>query len=102
MIVPFLFILKGCREGDEDEVIVKDIDDDFIKRWVVARANIAGRVVVGIEVPFSIIIKGWREGDEDEVIAKDIDDDFIKRWVVARADVAERVVVGVEVTPIVG
>ena len=72
MIVPFLFILKGWREGDEDEVIVKDIDDDFIKRWVVARANIAGRVVVGVEVPFSFNIKGRRERDEDKVIAKDI------------------------------
>ena len=102
MIVPFLFILKGCREGDEDEVIVKDIDDDFIKRWVVARANIAGRVVVGVEVPFSIIIKGWREGDEDEVIAKDIDDDFIEQWVVTCAKFAGRVVLGVEVPPIIG
>ena len=43
--------MKGWREGDEDEVIAKDIGDDFIKRWVVARANIAERVVVGVEVP---------------------------------------------------
>jgi len=38
-------------EGDEDEVIAKDIVDDFIERWVVARADVAGRVVAGVEVP---------------------------------------------------
>ena len=50
MFVPFACNIKGWREGDEDEVIAKDIDDDFIKRWVVARADVAERVVVGVEV----------------------------------------------------
>jgi len=51
LIVPFSFNIKGLREGDEDKVIAKDIGDDFIERWVVARAGGAGRVVVGVEVP---------------------------------------------------
>ena len=41
----------GWREGDQDEVIAKDIGDAFIERWVVAHANVAERVVVGVEVP---------------------------------------------------
>jgi hypothetical protein len=49
--VPFSFSIKGWREGDEDKVITKDIGDDFIERWVVARADNAGRFVVGVEVP---------------------------------------------------
>jgi hypothetical protein len=72
LIVPFSINIKGWSEGDEDEVIAKDIGDDFIKRWVVARADGAGRVVDGVEVPISFNIKGWRERDEDKVIAKDI------------------------------
>ena len=51
MIVPFSFNIKGWREGDENEVIAKDIGDDLIKQWFVARADVAGRVVVGVEVP---------------------------------------------------
>ena len=39
------------REGDEDKVIAMDIGDDFIKRWVIACADGAGRVVVGVEFP---------------------------------------------------
>ena len=52
--VPFSFSIKGWREGDEDKVIVKDIGNDFIKRWVIAHANIAERFVVGVEVPFVV------------------------------------------------
>ena len=48
---PKLGLKKSLREGDEDEVIAKDIGDDFIERWVVTRADVAGRVFVGEEVP---------------------------------------------------
>jgi hypothetical protein len=51
LIVPCSFNIKGWREGDEDEVIAKDIVDDFIERWFVARTDIAGRVVLGVEFP---------------------------------------------------
>ena len=54
MFVPFACNIKGWREGDEDKVIAKDIGDDFIERWVVARADVAKRVVVGVEVPFIV------------------------------------------------
>ena len=49
--VPFSFSIKGWRKGDEDKVITKDIGDDFIERWVVARSDDAWRFVVGVEVP---------------------------------------------------
>jgi hypothetical protein len=49
--LPFSCNIKGWREGDEDEGIAKDIGDDVIEQWVVARADVAGRVIVGIEVP---------------------------------------------------
>lgn len=39
------------REGDEDKGIANDIGDDFIEQWVVTRADVAGRVIVGVEVP---------------------------------------------------
>ena len=48
LFVPFACNIKGWREGDEDEVITKDIGNDFIEQWVVARANVAERVVVGV------------------------------------------------------
>jgi hypothetical protein len=50
-MLPFSLIIMGWREGDEDEVIAKDIGNVFIERWVVARADVAWRVVVGVEVP---------------------------------------------------
>ena len=60
MIVPFSFNIKGWREGDEDKVVANDIGNDFIKRWCVAHANVAGRVVVSVKVPPSLV-EGGRE-----------------------------------------
>ncbi len=46
--------------GDKDKVFGKDICNDFIKQWFVARNDAAGRVVVGVEVPPSLV-EGGRE-----------------------------------------